>query len=122
MLDLNDDAKITKYNLKKAAERKKRQEEIKRQLREEGIDVDDDAGPAPSYDNHEFFSDTMHELFDEGLEDEEFYKRSLKKLKKFGLDHIVHKYKEYHDANPGATADDLFLELGELIDDPANYV
>ena len=122
MLDLNDDAKITKYNLKKAAERKKRQEEIKRQLREEGIDVDDDAGPAPSYDNHEFFSDTMHELFDEGLEDEEFYKRSTKKLKKFGLDFIAKKYKEYHDANPGATADDLFLELGELLDDPSNYV
>ena len=122
MLDLNDDAKITKYNFKKAAERKKRQEEIKRQLREEGIDVDDDAGPAPTYDNHEFFSDTMHELFDEGLTDEEFYKRSLKKLKKFGLPTIAQKYKEYHDANPDSTADDLFFELGELLDDPTNYV
>ena len=122
MLDLNDDAKITKYNLKKAAERKQRQEEIKRQLREEGINVDDDGGPAPSYDNHEYFVDSMHELHDEGLEDEEFYKRSLKKLKKFGLDFIAKKYKEYHDANPGATSDDLFLELGDLLDDPSNYV
>ena len=122
MLDLNDDAKITKYNLKKAAERKKRQEEIKRQLREEGVDVDDDAGPAPTYDNHEYFVDSIHELHDEGLEDEEFFKRSLKKLKKFGLDFITKKYEEYHDANPGATSDDLFLELGDLLDDPSNYV
>lgn len=122
MLDLNDDAKITKYNLKKAAERKQRQEEIKRQLREEGIDVDDDAGPAPTYDNHEYFIDSIHELHDENLEDDVFYKRSLKKLKKFGLDFIASKYKEYHDANPGATSDDLLLELGDLLDDPANYV
>ena len=36
--------------------------------------------------------------------------------------YIATKLKEYHDANPGTSADDLLLELGDLLNDPANYV
>lgn len=121
MLDLNDDIKIAKYNAKKAAERKKRMEELREELREEGIDVDD-TPPPPSYDNHEFFIDVMNELMDEGLDDETFFKRSYRKLKKFGLENIAKMYKEHHDNNPGIGSEDLFLFLTDLLDDPSNYV
>ncbi|MBR3320144.1 hypothetical protein IKG20_02460 [Candidatus Saccharibacteria bacterium] len=122
MFKLNDDVFIAEYLAKKAAERKARQEEAKRKFREEGIDVDNGESPAPTYDNHEFFIDTMNELFDEGLGADDFYNQSVEKLKQFGLDYIATKYKEYHDANPGATADDLFYELNDLLDNPDNYV
>lgn len=120
MLDLNDDIKIAKYNAKKAAERKRRMEELREELREEGIDVDD-TPPAPSYDNHEFFIDTINEIMDEGLDNETFFKRSYKKLKKFGLERISRAYKEHHDNNPGISSEDLFLFLTDLLDDPSNY-
>lgn len=121
MLDLNDDVKIAKYNAKKAAERKKRMEELKQQLAQEGIDMDD-APVSPTYDNHEIFNDAIQEIFDDSDNDEDFYKRSLKKLKKFGLTFITNKYKEYHDANPGASAEDLLLELGDMLNNPDYYV
>lgn len=123
MLLLNDDAYIATYNAKKAAERKERLAKLKEKLKAEGHDVEvDDAPKSPTYDNHEFFNDIIQEIYDSCTTSDEFYTKSMKKLRKFGLKNIAEKLKEHHDADPDIDAGELLLVLGDLLNDPENYV
>ena len=120
MLKLDDDFAIAEYTKKKSEERKARREEMERRSTADSEDGSD-SGPLPIYENREYFTDVINELFENDPDSPNFYRDVHRQLRKFGLDYIAYLFKQYHEANPAATNDDLLSYLYDILEDTDNY-
>ena len=119
MLKLNDENYISDYLSEKAAERDERR---KKRKGDDSAPEADGTPTSPAYENYEFYNDVIQEIYDESITGNEFYKKSMKQLRRFGLTYIAAKFKEYRDTQGDANMDDLLFRLGELLQNPDNYV
>lgn len=77
---------------------------------------------AATYENHTYFSNLISKLFNNNPSDPAFFENTYNKvLIEFGLPTVARYYKDYHDAHPSATNEELRAELDRLLSNPDNY-